>query len=148
MEPQAEARKHPWTFLITAVVMWIVFDLLVSYRLDFALFKTVWWFSAIFYVFYPLLYLYLYYYRLWDVSRAFVLMAVLMMVVEGFLIGSYQLYSFPELFLYIPLGLCAYALVIIVPLWIAERQLRYHWGAVLLCLIGAGLLALFPNITF
>lgn len=142
MTKEVATRNHPWLFFGVAVLLWAILDIVLSYNLNFTLYQQAFWLSLVFYILYPLLFVYLYYYLLWDVTRGFLLMVALMFVIEGLLFDNYQIYSFPDLFLYIPLGLCVYGLITIVPLWIAEGQARYHIGPIAVFLIGAVLLGL------
>lgn len=124
------------------MLLWVVLDVVLSYRLNFTLYQQAFWLSLVFYILYPLLFLYLYYYLLWDVTRGFLLMVALMFVIEGLLLDNYKIYAFPDLFLYIPLGLCVYSLITIVPLWVAEGQTRHHLGTIVVLVIGSILLGL------
>lgn len=140
MLKEVSTRNHPAVYYGAAFVLWVVLDIVLSYKLDLDLYYQAFWISLFFYVFYPLLFLFVFYYLLWDVSRAFLLMFAVMLVIEALLFDNYLMYSFPDLFLHIPLGLCVWGLITIVPLWVAERQMKYHWGTVFVFVIGTLLL--------
>ena len=138
MLKEVSTRNHPWIYYGTAFILWVVLDIILSYNLNLDLYYKAFWASLIFYIFYPLLFLFVFYYLLWDVTRAF----LLMLVIEVLLFDNYLMYSFPELFLHIPLGLCVWSLITIVPLWIAERQVVYHRKTILVFAVGTLLLGI------
>lgn len=128
METQGTTKHETrgWLYLLLSIVFWIAVDIGVGYKFDVARWSSNISTAWVFYLLWPLLFYYLFYFRLWDTPRALILIAVLSYIIEAVLLNNFYLYNLPHLLLYIPVTILLYSFITLVPLWIAQGSARQH----------------------
>ncbi len=145
MEVQGTTKQDQrgWLYLLLAIALWILVDIGVGYKFDLSRWSEQLSTAWLFYLLWPLLFYYLFYFRLWDTPRALILVALLSYFIEAVLLNNFYLYNLPHLLLYVPVTIILYSFITLVPLWIARRQTRTHAVKILFMVVVAGVFALF-----
>ncbi len=111
-------------YVLTGTIAWVVVDFTTAFNPDVQRWiehmPLVW----VFYIGYPLLFAFLIYRRRWSDRRIALAMLVSAFVIEVFLSDNALLYTFPMMFVMIPVAVAIYCVVTFIPKWLVEGEIR------------------------
>lgn len=116
-----------WRYLMLAMLFWVVVDFTTAFNPDvrswIAHMPLIW----VFYVGYPALFGMLIYRRGWTDAKLVLAMVAMAFLVEIVFSRNALLYTFPIMLVMIPVALCIYSFITLVPKWIVEGRLKENW---------------------
>ncbi len=121
-------------YLLTGVVTWVIVDFTTAFNPDVQRWLEHMPLIWAFYVGYPLVFAHLIYNRRWSDRSIFLLMIVGGFFVEIVCSNNVLLYTYPIMFVMIPVALAIYGVVTFIPKWMVDGELKARWRTVALLL--------------
>ena len=114
-------------YLLAGVVTWVVVDFSTAFNPDVQRWLDHMPLIWVFYVGYPLVFAHLIYNRRWSDRSIFLAMIAGGFFVEIVCSNNSLLYTYPIMLAMIPVALAIYGVVMFIPKWLVEGELKARW---------------------
>lgn len=114
-------------YLLAGVVTWVVVDFTTAFNPDVQRWLDHMPLIWVFYVGYPLVFAHLIYNRRWSDRSIFLAMIAGGFFVEIVCSNNSLLYTYPIMLAMIPVALAIYGVVMFIPKWLVEGELKARW---------------------
>jgi hypothetical protein len=123
-------------YFIMGVMFWLLVDWTTAFQPDLQRWLTYWPEIWMFYLGFPLIFAFLIYKRMWSNRKIFVATLFEVFIVEIVFTHNALLYTFPIMVLALPVGIILYSLLVFVPKWIVDKELRRNrWKLTLMVVV-------------
>lgn len=117
-------------YLLAGVVTWVVVDYTTAFNPDVQRWLDHMPLIWTFYVGYPLIFAHLIYNRRWSDRSIFLAMIAGSFFIEIVCSNNSLLYTYPIMFVMVPVALAIYGVVTFIPKWVVEGELKTRWRTV------------------
>jgi hypothetical protein len=111
-------------YFIIGVIFWLIVDWTTAFQPDLQRWLTYWPEIWVFYLGFPFIFAFLIYKRMWSNRGIFTATLAEVFIVEIVFTHNALLYTFPIMVLALPVGIILYSLLVFVPKWIVDKELR------------------------
>jgi hypothetical protein len=123
-------------YFIMGVMFWLLVDWTTAFQPDLQRWLTYWPQIWVFYLGFPFIFAFLIYKRMWSSRRIFIATLFEVFIVEIVFTHNALLYTFPIMVLALPVGIILYSLLVFVPKWIVDKELRRNkWKLTLMVVV-------------
>ncbi|MBU6996709.1 MAG: hypothetical protein HXS41_08080 [Theionarchaea archaeon] len=123
-------------YFIIGAIFWLLVDWTTAFQPDLQRWLTYWPEIWMFYLGFPFIFAFLIYKRMWNNRRIFVATLAEIFIVEIVFTHNVLLYTFPIMILALPVGIILYSLLVFVPKWIVDGELKENkWKLTLMVLV-------------
>ncbi|MGC1121581.1 MAG: hypothetical protein WBA22_10865 [Candidatus Methanofastidiosia archaeon] len=123
-------------YFIMGVIFWLIIDWTTAFQPDFQRWLTYWPEIWIFYLGFPLILAFLIYKRMWSNRKIFIATLIEVFIVEIVFTHNALFYTVPIMVLAIPVGISLYSLLVFVPKWIVDGELKKNkWKLILMVVV-------------
>lgn len=122
-------------YFIIGVMFWLLVDWTTAFQPHLQRWLTYWPQIWMFYLGFPFIFAFLIYKRMWSDHKIFVATLFEVFIVEIVFTHNALLYTFPIMVLALPVGIILYSLLVFVPKWIVDGELRRNKGKLTLMVV-------------
>jgi hypothetical protein len=122
-------------YFIIGVIFWLLVDWTTAFQPDLQRWLTYWPEIWVFYLGFPFIFAFLIYERIWSNRRIFLATLAEVFIVEIVFTHNALLYTFPIMVLALPVGIILYSLLVFVPKWITDGELKRNKGKLTLMVV-------------